>query len=62
MLSSWTILLLKVTEVTSTQESVLIVKTRNYRDTENISLDSESNRYYLMKINRNSQIHCLFVH
>ena len=35
----------------------VIVKTRNYRHTENISLDSEPNRYYLMKINRNSQIH-----
>ena len=26
-----------------------------YRHTENISLDFEPNRYYLMKINRNSQ-------
>ena len=30
------------------------VNTRSYRDTENISLDFEPNRYYLMKINRNS--------
>ena len=30
------------------------VDTRSYRHTENISLDFEPNRYYLMKINRNS--------
>ena len=30
------------------------VNTRSYRHTENISLDFEPNRYYLMKINRNS--------
>ena len=35
----------------------VIVKARSYRHTENISLDSEPNRYYLIKINRNSQIH-----
>ena len=40
----------------------VIVKARSYRHTENISLDSEPNRYYLMKINRNSQIHGSFVH
>ena len=40
----------------------VIVKTRSYRYTENISLDFEPNRYYLMKINRNSQIHGSFVH
>ena len=38
------------------------VKTHSYRYTENISLDSEPNRYYLVKINRNSQIHGSFVH
>ena len=42
-------------------EICVIVKTRSYRHTENISLDSEPNRYYFMKINRNSQIHCSFV-
>ena len=36
------------------------VNTRSYRHTENISLDFEPNRYYLMKINRNSQIHGSF--
>ena len=30
------------------------VNSRSYRHTENISLDFEPNRYYLMKINRNS--------
>ena len=41
----------------------ICVKTRSYRQTENISLDSEQNRYYLMKITEilkfmaNSQIH-----
>ena len=30
------------------------VNTHSYRHTENISLDFEPNRYYLMKINRNS--------
>ena len=30
------------------------VNTRSYRHTENIPLDFEPNRYYLMKINRNS--------
>ena len=49
MLSSGTFWLLKLTEMTSNQESVF------YRHTENISLDFEPNRYYLMKINRNSQ-------
>ena len=39
------------------------VKTHNYRHTENISLDSESNRYYSMKIlNRNSQTHAACLH
>ena len=40
----------------------VIVNTRSYRHTENISLDSELNRYYLMKINRNSEIHGSFVY
>ena len=40
----------------------VIVKTRSYRHTVNISLESEPNRYYLMKINRNSQIHGSFVY
>ena len=35
----------------------VIVKTRSYRHTENISLDFEPNRYYFMKTNRNSKIH-----
>ena len=41
-----------------------IVKTRCYKHTEKyISLiDSEPNRYYSVKINRNSQIHGLFVY
>ena len=39
-----------------------IVKTISYRNTENISLDSEQNRYYLMKINRNSQIDGSFLY
>ena len=30
------------------------VNTRSYRHTENTSLDFKPNRYYLMKINRNS--------
>ena len=30
------------------------VNTRSYRHTVNISLDFEPNRYYLMKIDRNS--------
>ena len=30
--------------------------------TENIPLDFEPNKYYLMKINRNSEIHGSFVH
>ena len=38
------------------------VNTRCYRHTENISLDFEPNRYYLMKINRYSQIHGSFVY
>ena len=40
----------------------VLVKTRYYRYAENISLDSELNRYCLMKINRNSQIHGSFVY
>ena len=61
IVSSWTFLLLKVTEFKGNYNCV-IVKTRRYRHTENILLDSEPNRYYLIKINRNSQIHGSFVH
>ena len=39
----------------------VIVKTRSYGHIENISLDSNQNWYYLLKINRNSQIQNLFV-
>ena len=42
--------------------NLLITKTHSYRHTENISLDSGSNRYYSMKINRNSQTYGVFVY
>ena len=42
--------------------NLLIAKTHSYRHTENISLDSESNRYYSMEINRNSQTYGVFVY
>ena len=62
ILSSCTFWLLKLTEVMSNQESVVTVNTCSYRHTENISLDFEQNRHYLMKIKRNSQIHGSFVY
>ena len=60
MLSSWTFLLLNSVECHS--RHLLIAKTYSYRHTEYISLDSESNRYYSMKINRNSQTYGVFVY
>ena len=42
--------------------NLLRAKTHSYRHTENISLDSESNRYYSMKINRNCQTYGVFVY
>ena len=40
----------------------VIVKARSYRQTENIHLESEPNRYYLMEINRYSEIHGSFIY
>ena len=60
MLSSWTFLLLNSVECHS--RNLLIAKTYSYSHTEYISLDSESNRYYSMKIIRNSQSYSVFVY
>ena len=61
MLSSWTFLLIKFNGSDVNPGICVIVKTHSYRHTESVSLDSEPNRYYLMKMDRNSQIHGSFV-
>ena len=62
MLSSWTFFALKGNGSDVNPGICVIVKTRSYRHTENISLDSEPNRYYLIKIKINCQIPGSFVH